>query len=253
MTKPEPSERLSARGAGPCPWPGCPGPGWRGMKRRKNSSTSSSSMPGTCGSAALRRTTWVVLMLTTALPCSSTTRVKSGRSRWATAAMLNAASHRAASALIVLIGLSSFFLRPPVFDGIPYALHAGRRRFADDRDHVVRHLPRIDMDRAQARETRALGLAAPLQRLDEHRHGREAVGIHHLTHRLRLAQPARELDHLVEPGQLRGETPAREARGRCLRVLDAETRIRVARLHHVRRDVTEAQLSEGELLDLIAG
>src|SRR5438874_6455233 len=191
MTKPEPSERLSARGAGPWPgWPGWPGPGCRGMKRRKNSSTSSSSMPGTCGSAALRRTACVVLMLTTALPCSSTTRVKSGRSRWATAAMLNAASHRAASTLIVLIGLSLFFLRPPIFDGIPYALHAGRRRFADDRDHVVRHLPRINMDRAQAGKAGARRLAAPGERLDEYRDGGEAIGVHDLSYRLRVAQLA---------------------------------------------------------------
>src|SRR2546421_7381701 len=194
MTKPEPSERLSERGAGP--GPGVPGPGWRGMKRRKNSSTSSSSMPGTCGMAPVRRTACVVLMLTTALPCSSTTRVKSGRSRWATAAMLNAASHRAASALIVLIRVSFSFLRPPIFDGIPYALHAGRRRFADDRDHVVRHLSRIDMDRAQARETGARRFAAPAERFDEHRHRRQAIGVHDLSYRLRLAQPARELDYL---------------------------------------------------------
>src|SRR2546425_3282074 len=70
---PEPSERLSERGPGPGPGtPGC----WRGIKRRKNSWISSSSMPGICGSALVRRTACVVLMLTTALPCSSTRRVK---------------------------------------------------------------------------------------------------------------------------------------------------------------------------------
>jgi len=40
-------------------------------------------MPGTCGSAALRRTACVVLMFTTAFPWSSTTLVKSGKSRCA--------------------------------------------------------------------------------------------------------------------------------------------------------------------------
>jgi hypothetical protein len=71
------------------------------MKRRKNSSTSSSSMPGTCGTApCARRTACVVLMLTTALPCSSTSRVKSGSSRaCASTVALNAASHSAASPL----------------------------------------------------------------------------------------------------------------------------------------------------------
>ena len=103
MMKPEPSERLSGRGPRSCgPWPG----GCRGMKRRKNSSTSSSSIPGTCGTAAERRTACVVLMLTTALPCSSTSRVKSGSC--ACTASDNAASHSAATAFIVFIPVSWF-------------------------------------------------------------------------------------------------------------------------------------------------
>src|SRR5438876_3802989 len=175
MTKPEPSERLSERGAGP--GAGCPGPGWRGMKRRKNSNTSSSSMPGICGSAAVRRTACVVLMLTTALPCSSTTRVKSGRSLCASAARLNAASHRAARALIVFICSLLEFLWPPVFDGIGNALHARRGRLAHDRHHMICHFARIDVNRTEAREAGACRLAARLQRLDKHGHGREAVGV----------------------------------------------------------------------------
>src|SRR2546430_12625430 len=165
MMKPEPSERLSERGEGP--GPGCPGPGWRGMKRRKNSRTSSSSIPGTCGSAPVRRTACVVLMLTTALPWSSTRRVKSGRSRcaWACAAMQKAASHRAATALIVLMQSLLEFLRPSVFDGIGDALHARRRCFAHDGHHVIGDLAGINMDRAQAREDGTRRLAARLPRL----------------------------------------------------------------------------------------
>src|SRR5207237_7546229 len=117
-----------------------PGPGWRGMKRRKNSSTSSSSMPGTCGRAAVRRTACVVLMLTTALPWSSTRRVKSGRSRCACAARQNTASHRAATALIVLIYGLLEFLWTTIFNCVGDALHARRRCFAHDGHHVVRDL-----------------------------------------------------------------------------------------------------------------
>src|SRR3954469_15064013 len=197
MTNPEPSERLSDRGAGPCPCPGWPGPGWRGMKRRKNSRTSSSSIPGTCGSAALRRTAWVVLMLTTAFPWSSTTRVKSGRSRCAYAATQNAASHRAARALIVLISTLLVFLRPSIFDGVRNTLHAGRGRLADDRHHMVRDLARIDVDRAEAREPRARRISPALQGLDEDRYRREAIGVHHLADGLRFHAPL-ELHHLLE-------------------------------------------------------
>src|SRR5438093_3496269 len=186
MMKPEPSERLSERGEGP--GPGCPGPGWRGMKRRKNSRTSSSSIPGTCGSAPVRRTACVVLMLTTALPWSSTRRVKSGRSRCACAcaARQNTASHRAATALIVLIYGLLEFLWTTVLDGIGDALHACRRCFAHDGHHVIGDLAGINMDRAQAREAGARRVAARLQRLDEHRDRGEAVGIHHLPDRPRV-------------------------------------------------------------------
>src|SRR3954451_19315821 len=175
MTKPEPSERLSARGAGPCPCPGCPGPGWRGMKRRKNSSTSSSSMPGTCGSAVGRRTACVVLMLTTALPCSSTRRVKSGSCAWA--ASEKAASHSAAMALRVVMFLS-WFLGTPILHRIGDSLHACGRCFPHDGHHMVRDLAGIDMDRAQAGKPGALRLAVRRERLDEHRYGGEAVGKH---------------------------------------------------------------------------
>src|SRR5882672_7500316 len=224
MMKPEPSERLSERGAGPGPGPGCPGPGWRGMKRRKNSRTSSSSMPGTCGRAPVRRTACVVLILTTALPWSSTRRVKSGRSRvtsrvtslcaCACAARQKAASHRAAMALIVLMQSLLVFLRPTILDGIGNALHARRGCFSYDGHHVVRDLAGIDMDGAQAREPGARRLAARLQRLDEHRDRGEAVGVHHLTDRLRFAHAPRQFDDLVEAGQLRGQAPAGEARRR---------------------------------------
>src|SRR5438552_90886 len=214
MMKPEPSERLSERGAGPGPGPGCPGPGWRGMKRRKNSSTSSSSIPGTCGSAPVRRTACVVLMFTTALPCSSTRRVKSGRSRCAWAARQKAASHSVASALMVLIYSLLEFLRPPIFDGICDALHARRGRLAHDGHHMVRHLACIDVDRAEARKAGARRLAARLQRFDEHRDGGEAIGIDHLADRVRFAHAARELNHLVEAGQLGREAPAGEPRDR---------------------------------------
>src|SRR6266850_2715798 len=199
MMKPEPSERLSERGAGagPGPGPGCPGPGWRGMKRRKNSRTSSSSMPGTCGRAPVRRTACVVLILTTALPWSSTRRVKSGRSRvtsrvtslcaCAWAARQKAASHRATRALIVLIYCLLEFLGTTVFDCIGDALHARRGCFSHDGDHVIGDLAGINMDRAQAREPGARRLAARLQRLDEHRDCGEAVGVHHLPDGLRFA------------------------------------------------------------------
>ena len=113
MMKPEPSERASGW-RGPWPGPGC----WRGMKRRKNSSTSSSSIPGTWGVAPLRRTAWVVLMLTTALPWSSTRRVKSGSSRTACANALaqKTASQRLTHALTTFI----LYLPKPVY-GLRYS------------------------------------------------------------------------------------------------------------------------------------
>src|SRR5688572_15733559 len=179
MMKPEPSERLSGRAP--------PGPGgcWRGMKRRKNSSTSSSSMPGTCGAAPLRRTACVVLMLTTALPWSSTRRVKSGSSRTACAnAMVeNRTSQAAVTALAAFMFLFSresllLLLRPAVFHRVGDALHAGRRCLAHHGHHVVRDLARVDVDRAHAGEPGAHRVAASIERLDEHRYRREAVRVH---------------------------------------------------------------------------
>src|SRR5207237_9903640 len=138
MMKPEPEERLSERGPGPGAGPG---PGWRGMNRRKNSSTSSSSMPGTCGSEVGRRTACVVLMLTTALPWSSTRRVKSGSC--ACAASENAASHSAAMALRVVMFLS-WFLGTPILHRIGDALHACGGGVAPDGHHVVGHPARLE-------------------------------------------------------------------------------------------------------------
>src|SRR5690349_13039177 len=213
MMNPEPSERLSERGPGP--WgPGC----WRGMKRRKNSWISSSSSPGTCGTAALRRTDCVVLMFTTALPCSSTMREKSGRiccPACAIAAAQNAASHRAAKALSTRMcpspgGCFSLLMRP-VFDRVGDALHADRGRLAHHRDHVVRDLAGVDVDRAHAGEAGAR--RAALERLDEHRHRGDAVGIHHLADGLRL-ELALELHDLAEARQLGMQAPAGERRGR---------------------------------------
>src|ERR1051325_9130200 len=172
MTKPEPSERLSERGAG-LPGAGCPGPGWRGMKRRKNSSTSSSSMPGTCGREVGRRTACVVLMLTTALPWSSTSRVKSGSC--ACAASENAASHSAAMPLRVVMFLS-WFLGSPILHRIGNALHAGGRCFAHDGHHVVRHFAGIDVDGAEARKPGPQRLALRSERIAEDRGGGRAGG-----------------------------------------------------------------------------
>src|SRR5687768_14259011 len=160
MMKPEPSERASGR----APGPGC----WRGMKRRKNSSTSSSSIPGTCGALPVRRGACVVLMFTTALPWSSTRRVKSGSSRTAcaAAATLNEASHKASSALTAFILCSLRLLRTAVLYGIGDALHARRRCFAHHGDHVIGHLPRVDMDGAHASKPGAHRVAAAFERLD---------------------------------------------------------------------------------------
>src|SRR5574339_387988 len=218
---PEPSERDSERGPGPWPGPGC----WRGMKRRKNSSTSSSSMPGTCGTAPLRRTAWVVLMLTTALPCSSTSRVKSGSSRTACAAAME---EKTTSQAAVSVFTAFIFCLSPgarsglaILDRVGDALHAHRRRLAYHGHHVVGNLARIDVDGAHARKPGARRLALRFQRLDEHRDRRHAVGIHHLAGRARLAEPALQLDDLLEAGQLLRQPPAGELRRRGGRVLDA--------------------------------
>src|SRR5690349_17871868 len=223
MMKPEPSERLSERGEGVCgPWPG---PG-RGMKRRKNSWISSSSRPGTCGSAWVRRTACVVLMLTTAAPCSSTSRVKSGRSRLcARAAAQNAASHRAATAFIVCMNpllspLAGRLLNGgPIRHGFGYALHACRGRLAHDGDAMVGEFASIDVDRPEARHPGAAFLPR-LQRLDEDRHRGKPVRVHELAHRARLAHAALELHHLAEAGQLGIDAPAFQACRNRIGILD---------------------------------
>src|ERR1700682_3467735 len=157
------------------------------MKRRKNSWISSSSMPGTCGKAP-RRTAWVVLMFTTAFPCSSTRRVKSGKPCvWASAVAQNAASHRAGRALrtrmfdLLMIFYLSLLLRAAVFDRIRNALHAHGWRFSDHCHPVVGHFAGIDVDGAHAGEPRRG--AAALERFDEHRDRRQAIRIHHLPDR----------------------------------------------------------------------
>src|SRR6185436_14530772 len=194
MMKPEPSDRLSGRG--PCCGPCC-GPGWRGMKRRKNSCTSSSSTPGICGTAATRRAACVVLIFTTAAPWSSTSLTKSGRSRCASAAPANSSASSATCAL------SQFILVPPLlwlseFDPGGNALHTGGGRLAHHRHDVVRHLPRVDLESAEARRAGLHGRAASRQRFYEHRHRGNAVGIHHLAGWPRLAQGARHLDDLAK-------------------------------------------------------
>src|SRR5260221_13929166 len=126
------------------------------MRRRRIPSPFWSSMRGTCGRGrVVRRTACVVLMLTTALPCSSTRRVKSGSSRCACAERQKAASHRAARALIVLIYGLLKFLWTTILNCIGDALHARRGRLAHDGHHMVRHLARVDVDRAEARQAGA--------------------------------------------------------------------------------------------------
>src|ERR687896_1189215 len=178
MMKPEPSERASGRGLGP----GC----WRGMKRRKNSSISSSSRPGPWGTAPPpRRTACVVLMLTTALPCSSTRRVKSGSSRTACAIAeaQKAASHRVTKAFTTFIFVSRKLLRPAILYRVGDALHARRRGLADHRHHVIGDLARIDMDGPHAGEAGAHRIAPAFERFDENRDRRQAVRVHHLARR----------------------------------------------------------------------
>src|SRR6185503_18434101 len=154
------------------------------------------SMPGTCGSAPLRRTAWVVLMLTTALPWSSTRRVKSGSCACAAATVPKAISHRAAKPLIVCI-ICWFsrivLLRTAELYRVGDALHAHRRRLADHGNHVIRDFASIDIYGADAGQPGAHRLAPAFQRLDEYRHSGEPVGIDHLPHRPRLAEPALEL------------------------------------------------------------
>src|SRR5262245_8821467 len=188
MMKPEPSERLSGR-PGPCP-----GPGWRGMKRRKNSWISSSSMPGTCGTAgvAVRRADCVVLMLTTAAPCSSTRRVKSGSSRtWASAGPEATNASRTNHRLGFIRVLS--LLGALGFDAVGDAPYARRGCFANHRHEVVRHFTCVDIERAEIRHPGAHELAALAQRLDEDRYRGQAVGVDHLPDDQRFAQLAAHL------------------------------------------------------------
>src|SRR5919204_1136782 len=249
MMKPEPSERLSERGPGPGAGPG---PGWRGMERRENSSPSSSSMPGTCGSELGRRAACVVLMLTTALPCSSTRRVKSGSCACACAASENTASHSAATPLRVVMFLS-WVLGTPILHRIGNALHTCGGCFAYDGHHVVRDLAGIDMNGAEAGEPGARRLALRRERLDENRHRRGPVGEDELSHGLRFAHAPRELDYLVEPRQFRVEAPARQARRRRRRLFHAPVGRGMARLHHVRGDASDEELRKRELLYRAAG
>src|SRR6185436_14490723 len=194
--KPEPSERLSERSRGD--GPGC----WRGMKRRKNSSTSSSSMPGTCGAAPLRRTACVVLMLTTALPCSSTRRVKSGSSRaCGSTRVLNTASKKVTTG--VTAALTAFIFDLPkllrtILHCVGDALHARRGRLTHHGHHVIGDFAGIHVDRAHACHPRAHRLDPAFDRLDEHRDRGQAVRVDHLRRRARIAQPALELHHLLE-------------------------------------------------------
>src|SRR3954470_14418234 len=225
------------------------------MKRRKNSWISSSSMPGTCGSV-LRRTACVVLMFTTAFPCSSTRRVKSGRTWvWARATAQNAASQRPATALTTriasLLKMCSL-LRTVVFDRIGDALHARGGRLAHYGDHVVCHLASIDVDRSHARESGSG--AAPVEGLDEHGNGRETVRVHHLAHRLGFAHATLELHDLLEARQLGAQAPASQARGRRRGILDAPgAGASVTRAHHLARHVDQRELREHKLLHVPAG
>src|SRR5262245_60040038 len=223
------------------------------MKRRKNSSTSSSSIPGTWGAAPLRRTACVVLMLTTALPCSSTRRVKSGSSRtaWADARVEKRTSQAAVAVLTAFILSLSQKARSglAILDCVGDALHARRRRFADYGHHVIGDLSCIDMDGAHAGKARPHRVAASLERLDENRYRRQTVRINHLPRRARLADPALELDHLVEARQLARQSPAGEPGRRRRRVLHAPALRDEARAHHLARHRADGELREGELLD----
>src|SRR6266446_10688994 len=250
---PEPSERLSERGPGTCPGPGTPGC-WRGMKRRKNSWISSSSMPGICGSAAVRRTACVVLILTTVLPCSSTRRVKSGSTCvCARTVIQDAASHSVTSPLRTRIVAPCLSLvRTTKFDRVSDALHAHRWRLPNHGHHVIRDLASIDVDRAHAREPGAHRIASARERLDEHRHRRETVRIHQLPDRPRLAEPALELAHLVKAGKLAAELPAGAARRRRSAVLDAPAAGVLPGPHHVAAHRADGELREHELLDRVA-
>ena len=90
-------------------------------------------------------------------------------------------------------------------------------RFAHHGDHVIGHLAYRYGSRPCC-EPSAHRVAAPFERLDEHRNRGQAVGIHHLAaERARIAQAPLQLDHLLEAGQLGGKAPAGELRRRGAR------------------------------------
>src|SRR5437588_1363110 len=109
------------------------------------------------------------------------------------------------------------------------------------------------MDGTEARKPGARRLAVRRERLDEHRHGGKPVGKDELSHGLRFAHAARELDHLVEAWQLGIDAPARKSRGRRGGVLHPPAGGGMARLHHVRGDAPDVELGERELLYRVAG
>src|SRR5438874_1510456 len=171
---PEPSERLSERGPGPGPGtPGC----WRGMKRRKNSWISSSSMPGICGSALVRRTACVVLMLTTALPCSSTRRVKSGSTCVCASTVIQLAAELPAGEAR---RRGSAVLDAPAAGGLPRLHHvAAHRADGELREHELldRVAARIERDGLQQHAAVHVGveLVAVAQIVLRREHHRLAV------------------------------------------------------------------------------
>src|SRR6185436_5230032 len=202
-------------------------------------------------------TACVVLMFTTAAPWSSTSLTKSGNSRpCARAAPLKTKASASSASRF----LTHFMCDPLLLGRLPElnrggdALHADRGRLADDRHDVVRHFARIDLERAEAGWPGPHGFGPPGHRFDEHRYRRQAVRIHHLTDRPRLAQPARDLDDLAETRQLRAQRPAaaRQVGGRHGGILDAPVLRLVPRLHALARHAADGKLGEGKLVHSLA-
>ena len=94
-------------------------------------------------------------MLTTAVPCSSTRRVKSGSSR-ACARRGQAEQSQTTERQGRFCCSHRFVSSSPdaycgygrILDRVGDALHARRRRLADHGNHVIRHFAGIDVDRA---------------------------------------------------------------------------------------------------------